>query len=224
MKLVSDGELATGSEKFGIDLPNTLQENFVNSVYSSVDEATGRELNRLYVEEGVTPTCKPGCFYCCGQNILTNIAEAQALRHYIKREFSRDQIEDLRIRTQQWHKWDATRPGRHNDAHIGEQFTFSVYHYCPMLVEGKCSVYPMRPLICRTHFVCSDPPACRPLYDPESIEGDPVGLTSVIMSTNLFSVRIKDRIENAGFDFYGSSMLLPHYLAIEMNWDFAISP
>jgi len=50
-----------------------------------------------------------------------------------------------------------------------------------------------------------------------------VALASVKAATNPFSVRIRDRIENAGFNFYGSIMLLPHWLAIEMNWDFAIT-
>lgn len=222
MDVVADGEFAVGSDKFGIDLLNNRQENFVNSVYSSVDESAERELNRLYVEEGIIPTCKPGCFRCCGQHILTNIAEVQALAHYIRRKFSRDRIEDLRVRTQQWHEWDATRSGRHHATHIDEQLAFSAYHYCPMLVEGECSAYAMRPVICRTHFVCSDPSDCRPFYDPKSIKDGPVALASVKVATNPFSVRIKDRIENAGFNFYDSSMLLPHGLAIEMNWDFAI--
>ncbi len=225
MDVIAEGEFAAGSDKFGIDLLNTRQENFVNRVYTSVDEATGHELNRLYVEDGILPTCKPGCFHCCGQHILTNSAEAKALAHYIKREFSIDQIDDLKIRTQKWHEWDETRPGRQHDIHIDEQFAFSAYHhYCPMLVEGECSAYPMRPLICRTHFVCSDPIACRPFYDPESIEDHPVALASVIVATNPVSVRIRDSIEKPGFNFYSSTMLLPHWLAIEMNWDFAISP
>jgi len=143
MDVVADGEFAAGSDKFGIDLLNTRQEIFVTSVYSSADEAAGRELNRLCVEESVIPTCKPGCFHCCGQHILTSVVEAQALAHYIKREFQRGEIEDLRIRTQQWHEWDETRPGRHHATHIDEQLTFPAYHYCPMLVEGKCSAYPM---------------------------------------------------------------------------------
>jgi hypothetical protein len=35
---------------------------------------------------------------------------------------------------------------------------------------------------------------------------------------------IKNHIEKAGMDFSRSIMLLPHWLAIQMNWDFAISP
>jgi hypothetical protein len=34
---------------------------------------------------------------------------------------------------------------------------------------------------------------------------------------------IRDHIENAGLDFSRSIMLLPHWLALKMDWDFAIS-
>ncbi|MCP4750847.1 MAG: hypothetical protein GY866_08140 [Proteobacteria bacterium] len=221
---VADGKFAEGSDMFGIYLLNTRQENFVNSVYSCVDEAARCELDRLHFEEGVIPACNPGCFYCCGQHILTSIAEAQALVHYIKCEFSRDQIEDLRVRTQQWHEWDDTRPGRHRTTSIVGQFALSSYQYCPLLVDGECSVYPVRPLVCRTHFVCSKPPACRPLCDPESIEDVPVALASVMVATYPFLLQVKDLIEDAGLNFCDSIMLLPHWLAIEMNWDFGISP
>jgi Fe-S-cluster containining protein len=224
MDMGADSEFDEVSDKIDIDVLENRQENYVKSVYSSVDKAVERELNRLYVTKGVISTCKPGCFHCCGQYILTNIAEAKALVHYIKRNFSRDQIEDLRIRTKQWHDWDEARPGRYRTAHIDEQLNLFTHCYCPILVDGECSAYPMRPTICRTHFVCSDPSACRPFHDPESIEDDPLALASVIVATNPFSVRIRAYIESAGFDFSGSIMLLPHWLAIEMNWDFAILP
>ncbi len=215
-----DSEFATYSEKFGNGTAKSQQENFVNGVYASVDEAVKCEINRLHIEEDVTPSCKSGCFHCCGQHILTNIAEAQALAHYIKCEFSKNQIEELRIRTQQWHEWDESR----RDSHIEKQFSFPTYHYCPMLVKGKCSAYPVRPLICRTHYVCSEPPACNPCHDPHSIRKNPVALASIVEATNPISKRVRDRIETAGLNFCDSIMLLPHWLAIEMKWSFAILP
>ena len=224
MDIISDSEFAAGFNTCRIDFLNTQQEDFVNSVYSSVDEATERELKRLYVEEGVIPACKPGCYHCCDQHILTNIIEARVLVHYIKHEFSRDQIESLRIRTQQWHEWDETRLGKYRATHINEKFAFPGNQYCPLLVEGKCSAYSMRPFICRTHFVCSDSSACRSSNDPEYIKDYPVALSSILVATNPFSLRVRDHIEKAGLNYYASTMLLPHWLAIEMNWDFAISP
>ena len=189
-----------------------------------MDEAVRRELNRLRIKDCVITTCKLGCYHCCGQYIITNIAEAHALAQYVKREFSIDQIADLKVRTQQWHEWNDSRPGRYPSTDMDEQKVLSDYHpYCPMLVKGACSAYPVRPVICRTHFVCSDPSSCRPSDDPEFIGIDPLALTSIVTATGPFSMRIRDSIKTEGFDFCQSVMLLPHWLAIEMGWDSAVS-
>ena len=225
MNLVENSNSGIGPEESGVDIPITRREDFVNGVYSSVDEATACRLDRLRSEEGIIPTCKLGCSHCCRYHILMNIAEAHALAQYVKRELSVDQINELRMRTQQWHEWDNSRPGRYQSANIGEQTDLSNYdHCCPLLVNGACSAYPVRPVVCRTHFVCSDPQSCTSVNDPESTEDAPVVLTSVVKATSPFSMAIRDHIENAGLDFSRSIMLLPHWLAIEMDWDFAISP
>ncbi len=206
------------------DFLTLQQENPVRLVYSAVDAAANSELHRLCVEEGVVATCKSGCFECCGQHILTNIAEARALTQYIHQEFTLEQIEALRIRTELWHKWDNKRLHRLHKSLDPEQNFFYTHNYCPMLVDGECSAYAVRPLICRRHFVSSDPTACHPFYDPESKEDDPESIKSILTVTNHFSSRIKDLIEKSGLNFCRSIMLLPHWLAIEMNWDFTISP
>lgn len=225
MDVVAGKKLTAGADNFGI----ALEKHFVGSLYSSVDKAVGCELKRLHVEEGIVATCKRGCFYCCGQHILTSIAEVKALGHFIRHEFSAGQIEDLRMRTRKWHardetEWEEIRTGRRSAVNNGGQITFSAHHYCPLLVAGECGVYPMRPLICRTHFVRSDPSACRHFSDPEAVGYSPESLATVLKVTDPFAAQIRDRIENSGLDYHRSVMLLPHWLAIEMNWDFAISP
>ncbi len=71
---------------------------------------------------------------------------------------------------------------------------------------------------------CSHPISCYAVNDPESTENAPIVLKSILIVTSPFSMMIKDIIEKAGMDFSRSMMLLPHWLAIEMDWDFAISP
>jgi len=152
------------------------------------------------------------------------MAEAHALAQYVRREFSLDQINDLRMRTLKWHEWDNSRPGRYPSVSVGEGVDLSDYeHCCPLLVNGACSAYPVRPVVCRTHFVSSHPRYCSAANDPESTEDPPAVLTSVVAAASPFSVAIRDHIENAGLDFSRSIMLLPHWLAAEMGWDFAIS-
>jgi len=222
--LIENSNFGMDPEEFGADIPITPRKNFVNGVYSAVDEAIACELDRLRSKEGIIPTCKLGCCHCCRQHILTNIAEAHTLAQYVKRELSVDQTNDLRMRTQQWHEWDNSRPGRYPSTNIDELTDLSNYdHCCPLLVNGACIAYPVRPVVCRTHFVCSHPLFCRAVNDPKSTEDAPVALTSVVTATSPFSRAIRDHIENAGLDFSRSIMLLPHWLAIEMGWDFAIS-
>jgi len=221
--LVESSDFGLGPEEFGANIPITPQESFVNGVYSSVDEATASRLDRLRSEDGVIPTCKLGCSHCCRHHILMNIAEAHTLAQYVKRELSADRIDDLRIRTQQWHEWEDSRPGRYPPANIDKQVNLSNYdHCCPLLVNGACDAYPVRPVVCRTHFVRSHLLSCSAANNPESTEDAPVVLKCVVAAASPFSMAMRDHIENAGFDFSRSIMLLPHWLAIEMGWDFDI--
>jgi len=210
--------------EFGTDIPMSPEEKFVNDVYASADDAASREMDRLRSQEGIVPMCKLGCCCCCRCHILTNPAEAHTLVQYLKREFSLDQMNDLQLRTRQWHAWDNSRPGRYPAAIIDAQADFSGYeHCCPLLVDQACSAYPVRPIMCRAHYVSSDPEACCAANDPESTEAPPVVLRSVVAATTPFSSKIRHHIETAGLDFSRSIMLLPHYLAIEMGWDFAVA-
>ena len=222
--LIENRDIGIDTGEFGADIPITPQENFVNGVYALVDKATTCQLDRLRSQDVIIPTCKLGCCFCCRYHILTSILEAHTLAQYIKREFSTQQINDLRMRTQQWHKWDNSRPGRYPSGRIDEQTDLSNYDpCCPLLVNGACSAYRVRPIVCRTHFVSSPARACWAANDPESAEDAPVKLMSVVKAASPFSRVVKDYIENTGLDFSRSMMLLPHSLAIEMGWDFALS-
>lgn len=210
-------------QESGADIPLAMQENLANAVYPLVDAAVASEMDRLLSEEGISPSCQSGCDHCCRYHIVINIAEAQILAHYIRREWSAEQIAELRMRTHQWHEWDNSRPGRPS-AIITEQTDLSNYdHCCPMLVNGICSVYPVRPVVCRTHFVSSHPRFCCAVNDPESTEDAPLVLKSVVTAANPFVMAIREQIENSGLDCSRSNMLFPQWLAIEMGWEFAIS-
>lgn len=225
MNLIENTASWIAHGKVGADIPITPQEKFANCVYSSLDEAIACGLDQLRSGDAIIPTCTCGCSHCCRNHIVTNVVEAHALAQYIKREFSIGQIRSLRIRTKQWHEWNDYRPGSYPSANIREHTDYSSYdHCCPLLVNGTCSAYPVRPVVCRIHYICSHPRFCREANDPESTTPPPVVITSIIKGTNQFLVTIRDYIESAGWNFSRSIMLLPHWLAIQMGWDFAITP
>ena len=226
MNLVEKGKLRMGTQEFAADLPVTLEERFVKAVYSSVDEAIEDVLDRLRREPGIVPSCKLGCCHCCRYHIVMNIAEARTLAQYVKREFSPKQRKDLRIRTQRWHEWADFLRGRRPSADGAGQAA-DPSHFapcCPLLVSGACSAYGVRPLVCRSHFVSSHPLSCLAANDPKSAKESPLVIELFLTVTNPFSMAIRDHIEKAGLDYSRSMTLLPHGLAIEMGWDFALSP
>ena len=222
--MIENSTCRLSPKEFGGGVPIASAENFANGVYSSVDAATACELARLRSEDGIVSSCGSGCYHCCRYHILTNIVEAQALAQYIKRELSAGQIDDLRLRTKQWHEWDNSRPGRPSGVIDGQADLSAYEHCCPLVVDGVCCVYPVRPVVCRAHFVSSHPRSCWSANDPESHEDAPLVLKSVVAAAGPFSLVMRDHIEEAGMDFTRSLMLLPQWLAVEMGWDFAISP
>jgi hypothetical protein len=225
MSLMDKGRVRVGTEEIGRDLPMTPEENFVMAVYSSVDEAVARTLHRLHSETGIVPSCKLGCCHCCRYRIVMNIAEVRTLAQYVKREFTSEQREALRRRAQQWHEWDACLRSGCPSADMAGRADPSDYDpCCPLLINGACGAYGVRPIVCRAHFVSSLPLSCDAANDQESQEEPPQVIEDLVRVTHPFSMAMKAYIEEAGWDYSRSMTLLPHGLAAEMGWDFAVSP
>lgn len=206
---------------FGAHIQVTSQENFIHALYTRVDEATAWELGRLRCEEGIVVTCHGGCCHCCRYHILVSLIEIHTLAQYVRRTLSQDAVDALRQRMEKWHAWDASRPGRY-PLSVGDEWAeFSDYdHCCPLLVDGLCSIYPVRPMVCRTHFVSSHPLYCCAAQSSDFKEDAPVYLPTVVMASHQFSMAIRGHIETQGLDFSKEVMLLPHGLALEMGWIF----
>ena len=207
--------------KYRAKVPLTPRERLALEVYDRVDDAVRRELARLRREEGIVASCHRGCSRCCGQHIQMNPSEAHAMGQYIKRTFSGRQIRDLERRTEQWHaREDAQRKRHSSSAGSCGAGPSDDGLSCPLLVGRACSAYPVRPVICRTHFVSSDPSACLPACVEPSGGPAPVVLASIPPTARPFVQRLRTDIEAAGVDFSRSILLLPHWLAIEMDWPF----
>ena len=216
------GRPGPGLGECGPGLSMTPQETFVRGLYRRVDETVALGLNRLRIDNGIVPTCKMGCSSCCRFHILTNILEAHTLAQFVRREFSARRTNELRFRTLQWWAWDSSGPGRRRPSGFDIETDLSGYeHRCPLLVDGACGAYPVRPMVCRTHYVDSNQQLCLAANDPESSEDRPKVISSLLTETRSFAMEMRKSIEGSGMDYSRSIMLLPHHLAIQMGWDFA---
>ncbi len=192
----------------------SAREELVAGLYSAADAEIAGELQRLR-EQGVVPSCHAGCSTCCAQHIVTNRLEVHAIAGYIRRRFSPGQLDALWRRVLEWNRWEDA--GRSGGVQPGPQD-----RRCPLLEDECCSIYPVRPLICRAHFASTDPAWCRPASGGDAREGSAQVLESVRAAAAPFKRRIADQVERelakAGLPREDSVALLPPGLADEMGW------
>ena len=86
----------------------------------------------------------------------------------------------------------------------------------------RCSVYPARPLICRAHFVLTNPAWCRPALEANAREGTPQVLGSVLAVAAPFKRSLAEHVDRelaaAALPREESITLLAQGLAEEMGW------
>ena len=106
-----------------------------------------------------TLACAAGCDACCHRKVACTIPEAIGIAAWLS---EKPEAEQQRVRTARRALHDATA-GLHDVARIRSG------QPCPLLVEGNCSTYEIRPLSCRAHYSYSRP-ACEAVYREHRFE------------------------------------------------------
>jgi Fe-S-cluster containining protein len=86
--------------------------------------------------------CRAGCYFCCFTQVELTPPEALLLGHYVEDHFSPEEKQGLRERVAKNLKLKAGK-NKMEIASMRQELP------CPLLREGRCSVYPARPLLCR---------------------------------------------------------------------------
>jgi Fe-S-cluster containining protein len=150
-------------------------------VIQSLDDSFIQGVSAQLAQAGKPVSCKAGCTHCCHQLISLNIFEAEALAAWIQTlpETRQKQLADRfhktllkisaaelidRMVDEDWFVESSTAK------QLAVDYLYKRIP-CPFLEEERCSIYPMRPLICREYMVTSPPVHC---YDPVSLQTEPV--------------------------------------------------
>ena len=89
------------------------------------------------------PDCKAGCHYCCYEQVNVTPVEVFALVAHIRSYWSDGRLQSFRKKLRA-----ATAESRGLD----HEAYFAARIRCPLLnAEGQCSVYAVRPLMCRAY-------------------------------------------------------------------------
>ena len=176
---------------------------------------------------GRMPSCRAGCATCCGHWVEdVNSFEAaliagevlrrpppaiDAIMHQCRSDMAAlEQLADIR---------DARTGTVEEELHFDETDILLGAFYqlrrpCPLLSNGRCSVYDLRPLTCRIYFSFSHPSRC----DPDHIHDE--GTATFILDVDEEANALFDRLHERFCLFEGESGLrrvLLRYLEHERN-------
>ena len=190
-QLKAVGFLAVFSKRmvvFGFPGHKTSKEvlNLVREVYRVTDDAmTGCH------KTGTKPSCKMGCFWCCYLRVKVTPLELLCIVDFVRSCLRPRELSELRQRLA---VTDAITRGLD-----GYQRVF-VRMICPLLVNAKCVVYPVRPMACRVYHSLNSSD-CRVSLDDEdrsvTIRNDISGLGMGIfagLTEGLWAVGLQTRL------------------------------
>ncbi|MHA7944609.1 YkgJ family cysteine cluster protein [Formosa sp. 3Alg 14/1] len=110
--------------------------------------------------------CTKGCSFCCHQQIEIINIEKKLIREYIIKKTSDKQKKIIKENLKTWLDFfDENTPDNRildgNDIFkdFGEKVAGKGLK-CPLLINNLCSIYEMRPITCRIHYVEHSPELC----------------------------------------------------------------
>ncbi|OGR23976.1 MAG: hypothetical protein A2139_01690 [Desulfobacca sp. RBG_16_60_12] len=86
--------------------------------------------------------CREGCSFCCFNQVEVTPLEALSIGRYVGQNFSAQERDALMARVSRSLDLKAGK-GKKDLARLRRQLP------CPLLMGGRCSIYPVRPLVCR---------------------------------------------------------------------------
>ncbi len=136
---IADAHAAAARDvaKHGADLGNTVA--MVRDAHREVDSLRGATFRDALQAGERVPVCAEGCFYCCHVQVAAAIPEVIALADHIETSGRRD---DVLAAIARYLEQLGDRMGT---ARVVANVA------CPLLRDGRCSVYDHRPLSCRGH-------------------------------------------------------------------------
>lgn len=120
----------------------------------------------------VPQVCAKGCDACCHQMVSVHTWEEEGICRYIEHDMHAATRAQVRRQVVEWWRYlksflrSASRadPITLPEVKALTQRMIDERVMCPFLVDHQCSIYSVRPAMCRAHVVDSDPQQC--LSDP----------------------------------------------------------
>ena len=186
-------------------------EEFHGAVRRSLDQFD--VLNQGIIDaQAITLACGKGCSLCCSLRVDVFAHEVLYIAHHLRRTWSEEKLGALLERLQ-----------AHSDVVLpltpAEHATTNIP--CPMLEQGACSIYEVRPHSCRRHH-SQDFAACEYTYDhPDDLTTPAAHHRELYRSLGQAMEQNLNAYYEAGYDFtiYELGTALHEALQDPSSWE-----
>ncbi|HNN50342.1 MAG TPA: YkgJ family cysteine cluster protein [Pseudomonadota bacterium] len=176
-ELASDPRYAGGSKRFALAISDAEAMSIAEALAEELDEGVAARAAQA-ARQGFHIYCQKGCTACCAVLVVSYLPEALRIAAYLNQPEHADAKAAFLAAYPRWKEQAGNVPERATAAFVeGRQAEYDALHLehfrraipCAFLVDGACSIYPVRPLGCRnahaldTAAQCvADPPGGRP--------------------------------------------------------------
>jgi Fe-S-cluster containining protein len=178
-------------QETGNELRSAKNRQDLKAVYSNVHKWTDEAFNSELSRSGMTIACCAGCYYCCYLKVDVQPGEIFLIADFVRNRFPEvRRIKILNKAKENWKKIEPLTSEQHLNAALP----------CPLLEEGKCSVYSVRPNACRQAHSMRAEPCKKFVENPETSEEFAELITNVKAATSIISLGTSIAFEKAGYD------------------------
>lgn len=143
--------------------------------------------------------CAAGCGSCCMVNVSVLEPESINIARYLNHTLDDDERDVL---------LQAMKKMVHRISDVDEEERIAMRKNCVFLSEkGECTIYPVRPLLCRS-ITSTNADDCRDSLTMQAL-GEQIPVTMNLFQKNLFNVAyqgLATAMEKNGMDTYGAEL------------------
>lgn len=124
------------------ELSNGTLFSAIETLYAAIDGLNDSVIS-LAKRQNMDVACFKGCHWCCHQAVFANSYELHYLSEEIKKNFSSEELNGIIEKTEA--KYAHT-------SKLNEDEILKYKAPCPLLIDGACSIYHVRPMACRIYL------------------------------------------------------------------------
>jgi Fe-S-cluster containining protein len=178
-------------------------------VLADCSETGDKKLAEL-AGKGIVPSCGPGCSHCCRLEVPISRAEGEVVVEWLHANRTPEQLEAIRDKLRAWIHWYRVDYPKLIASGLTRVEIFAKHApLCSMIENDSCSVYPVRPILCRNHHVSSPVAEC----DPATTTREPEPIFAVPLAARAHVMELQNLVSRQGGDYFATVHLIGEWFA-----------